>query len=691
MAHRFYHGLDHTFTNSSQKDQITIKAGKGESLLLDGNLRLPQTYSASEFAISSSLPFTKYVAQTTPFTTGVQQGQEIFVNQNYKTDPNSPYLLSVAFENSRSQEKTLNGQTVYPAPIEIYKKQLDPITLNPQLRLSACINTGDLTASTTSSCVPALFPSASLYNDTISINWNENDFGAFGSTAYTTLIYKQPAIDTYTLSQKFTTFQSRWSLAHKNYCIVGGGPSQAGRILYRPDENTNYSEIQTFSGLSDNIMADGCFLSNTRCAVVDTNVGNFYTLDLSPTGYTLVKTYTSSGPTYMVEYCAPLDIIVTVEFEIISYWTQSGLLLYQSEAFPYGVNQMRVSGTKVLVLYPPDVSMLTNTLKVYQLNASTRPILIYTKTGLTGLQSGADIDFDQGTDAIYYGDITDNPQAGYNQGCTFAGFVKNYYSTTPAYVETSVLSNDINGFKISTPALTIDNPNSTVSTSTSLIVHGNIQADSFSTNALTLTGDVYTPGKITAEGGFQIDFAGSSFTGPNATIGVVNSTNLFATNFSVTNFCNLTQASCTGLITTKTLTVSANPYGTVSNTATQSIVNNTNVTLTNSAWSTSATTLGSMSYSNGAFTVPSAGMYSVNIMASMSFNASTDFRLFRLIKSGTFINPNNPIPYGGTVINMSIVIPLVANDTLAVGVYQNSGTTLSANANGGQFTVYKIG
>jgi hypothetical protein len=158
--------------------------------------------------------------------------------------------------------------------------------------------------------------------------------------------------------------------------------------------------------------------------------------------------------------------------------------------------------------------------------------------------------------------------------------------------------------------------------------------------------------------------------------------------------CNITKSLAVG----GSISVTSNPYGFITGNGTQSIGFASPNTLTNSYWNGTAVTQGSMSYSNGAFTVPVSGFYIISVTVSFSAN-TTGYRQMNLIKNGSGPTslgvPGQQIqacPSGRTAIATSCIINLAANDSIAVQVGQGSGGSLAMD-NGwfGNFTIYKVG
>lgn len=103
-------------------------------------------------------------------------------------------------------------------------------------------------------------------------------------------------------------------------------------------------------------------------------------------------------------------------------------------------------------------------------------------------------------------------------------------------------------------------------------------------------------------------------------------------------------------------------------------VNNNEVTALN-IWDTSIKDQGSITHSNGVFTVPSAGLY--YIFCEFSFPASlTGVReiFFSINGSGIFSASTSNGAASGlpTRIIISFVYPLIANDTVTANAYQTS-------------------
>jgi hypothetical protein len=128
-------------------------------------------------------------------------------------------------------------------------------------------------------------------------------------------------------------------------------------------------------------------------------------------------------------------------------------------------------------------------------------------------------------------------------------------------------------------------------------------------------------------------------------------------------------------------------YGSVTGISAQSIPNATSTNLT-TYWNGTPTTSGGMTFSGGFFTVPISGIYLVIALTVFSGFATTgNERTNTILINGSpnpaslgFLSKPNPSNGRTDVIAYNIYV-LNANDTVGTQVYQDSGGSLTMEAN----------
>jgi hypothetical protein len=670
-SNRFYHGDTHTFTASSKNKTIELKAGSGERLYVNGDIRLPQTFTSADYLVNSD--FTKYVAPQAPFTSAIGQGSLLWLTEG-QLDPNSPYLLSFSEGDRNALQGVGTTLSEYPFPAQLWKKQTTGTSTF--LQLSAVINTDDLQGGTTLGCSPQLLPTGSLWNNTVVINWNEDGEPWEDPNTHlyyhSTLIYKQTANNTYTLNQRLTDYANRRSIVNQNYLIAFGysGNGTGGFVLYRDSESSlfNTTPIASFGF----VVQDAAFASSNSIAVID-NAGHCYMYNLTPTGITQGR-FIRSGVS-QVEVCEQLGIVVTAtSSQVVGNLISDGSQYFYTTLLPlpHVILDISTSGSGKLGILISD-----GTLSVTQVRDTEVYDILETVVSNTSQMIAVN------DECCCYGD----PSVDGNYGAIYANFYTRSKTAT-VYTSSSMISNDIEGITISTPRLLLDSTKYAIDVNdAALVVKGSIATNDIL--ASTIRGNFLSVPSIDTVNQMTIGslYIFGSTTTPNLLVNSsITTANLLATKGTFTT------------ATTSGLRVTNSPYGFITGNGLQSISFASPNTLTNSYWNGTAVTQGSMSYSNGAFTVPISGFYMISVTVSFSAN-TTGYRQMNLIKNGvgppSIGVPGQQIqacPSGRTAIATSCVINLAANDSIAVQVGQGSGGSLSMD-NGwfGNFTIYNIG
>ncbi len=204
------------------------------------------------------------------------------------------------------------------------------------------------------------------------------------------------------------------------------------------------------------------------------------------------------------------------------------------------------------------------------------------------------------------------------------------------------------------------------------------------TNAMTCGAlsatSVTSSGTLSAVG---ITSTGTITSGTNAlTSGALSSTSITTTG---TLSCGTNSATMGALALSGVLSNSGQPCHIRTRSASQTIGNATDTTLTN--WGTTEIDQGSITYASGVFTVPSTGVYllfyfiditqnSVGLRGSgFWINNTTTARRARTELAASAGPPSNPM-----YVNGADVSSLTANDTVRLKVYQDSGGNLDYNA-----------
>lgn len=142
-----------------------------------------------------------------------------------------------------------------------------------------------------------------------------------------------------------------------------------------------------------------------------------------------------------------------------------------------------------------------------------------------------------------------------------------------------------------------------------------------------------------------------------------------------------------------------NAFGTVSQKVggIQTINNAATTTLDSNFWNTSSTisgdVTGQLTFSNGVFTINKEGVYMITAFASFQING-TGSRSISINQDGNILSyvSTNGTSADRCGMNVSAVIKLLVGNTIRIQVYQNSGTSLTMNADIlGQMMIYRVG
>ena len=134
-------------------------------------------------------------------------------------------------------------------------------------------------------------------------------------------------------------------------------------------------------------------------------------------------------------------------------------------------------------------------------------------------------------------------------------------------------------------------------------------------------------------------------------------------------------------------------YGHVTGITTQSIPHATGVNLT-TYWNGTPRLSGGVSFSNGVFTVATAGFYQISVSFSYGTNGAGARSANIRVNNSTLVGYQNAAPVSNdrTGMNLSAGIYMNAGDNVRILVYQGSGVTLNTDgAIGGNFSITKTG
>ena len=132
----------------------------------------------------------------------------------------------------------------------------------------------------------------------------------------------------------------------------------------------------------------------------------------------------------------------------------------------------------------------------------------------------------------------------------------------------------------------------------------------------------------------------------------------------------------------------------VKETTAQNIADQTATVITYNAESFDTDGFHSIATNTSRFTIPTGlgGKYLVTIIGNVSSNA-TGYRQFNVLKNGSAISRNTVRPVSGlnTIANVVSVFEAVATDYIELMIYQDSGSTLTAEVGESQFSIVFLG